>query len=231
MANQRSPGAFCSIVVPNLTGANSLASLSFTKYGDGAQAYCIATRKSYRLNVSFPGPAASPVIIAASVAGFWIMEQMGGDGSASVNSTASRTSGISSQNTWFAMPSNAALYQAVSTSAIWTVNTTTGVSTYAGPTAKFLVQGNLAYNSTVTDEGFEMDLSINGATIGSTTTTRTATQQKYPGATATGVVNVSQALIVTLNNGDTVQHMIRTTLAGFGTIGVSNYNKTLTCLS
>jgi hypothetical protein len=231
MSNQRSAGAFCSITVANLTGARSLANLTFLKYGDGAQAYCIQTRKTYRLNASYGGPAASPVVIAATGGGFWIMEKIGSDGSASVESTASQAAGVSSGGTWLALPSAAAQYGAVSTSAIWAVNTTTGVSTYSGPTAKFLIEGVLSFNSNTNGEEFEMDLSINGATIGSATNTLTASQQKFSGTNNNGDMSIAHGLIVTLNNGDTVQHMIRWLLSSETVITCDNYNKTITCLA
>lgn len=208
MSNQRGVGPFCSMVVATLAGSsNSVAATSGIILGAGAQIYCLANNKSYRYTTSTI-TAASPVFIAAAGGGTWMEENAVGDSSVAIQTQAGYASSTltSASATWQALPSGAGFYGQSTTSPLWSLNTTSGVLTYLGPTgAVYLMTASFIFapSSSSGDTGFS--LTQNGALIG--TSGFVAGQVQMANLVASENTQLSQAFQFQPVNGATYQHV------------------------
>lgn len=222
MSNKRSPGSFCSVVVLTTTGtSNSITSLPVAGLGNGAVAYCLANAALYRyVSTSAQATLGDTFLVPLSGGGCWVKQSAQGDYTQQVTGTTGGFQGSSinigsGTGIWRALPSVASAYTASFSQTMWSLNTTTGILTYHGPSGlKFLVSATLSFS---TDSGgepmaCEMTLAANGELIGtggddpaavSTTLNGNLSSTVSPGEfTQNFVVNSADA-------GDTYQHIVR----------------------
>lgn len=234
MSNKSSAGSFCSLVVATALGSsNSVESLLLTPLGDGAEVYCVANASAYRMDGSSTQATLGEFFIKpASGSGCWVKQNAASDYTfAMLGTTSFRGSNdvvTAVLNTWTALPNGTGLYvKTAGTATIWSLNTTTGVITYNGPSGlSFVFSGNLsiAKNTSATPLVYELDITFNGSQIGAVTNEPSASA-----GTVVGVAGIyggfSQEFFGTLNNGDTIQHCFRriTAAIGSGTETFSNY--------
>lgn len=235
MSNQRGVGPFCSIVVATLTGtSNSLAALGGGILGEGAEAFCLQNKKSYRYT-STVITQALPVYVAAAGTGTWVEQIAVADATAAIVGSANfafPTVVTPPTTQWQALPSVTSGYQASLSGSLWSLNTTTGVLTYNGPSGViFLVTGILSWNPNFVPSGgavLQWDITSNGANIGFTTPTLTQTLSSSTTDTTSPQQVVSQ-FITGASHGDTFQHIYKVSPAAVDYVFL-NYQATFTPL-
>ncbi len=215
MPAYRSVGRFCSTVTKDIT---SLALLDANDLGFGAEAVMLSTGKRYRLGQPTFGTIYPVSVQASDAFGTWYQEDAVNDQTLFVNSVAGSifTPVGPSGNTWISMPTGTGCYAAPVAKACWSLNTTTGVVTYTGPTASFVFKARFSMHVSYAGSGqyWEFDLTRNGAGIGSTVTLPTSVRAiDNPGGDLYAAL-VSPPLSVV--SGDTLQYITRP--IGFGSI-------------
>lgn len=205
MSNQRSVGQFCSITVGTINGAvNSVATINGPILGEGAECFCIQNGKSYRYTATTISGAA-PCYVAASGGGTWVEQGAITDFSFGIlgavgfqSATQNNPSAVN-----LALPSSAGFYVTSLAGSLWSLNGTTGVVTYTGPTGLiFNVTQTLAYSTTASDF-LVLDLTANGARIG--TTTRSTVSVLSATDSTQLATSATQSTILTPVNGATYQ--------------------------
>lgn len=167
MTAQRSVGRFCSVVTNDLA---SLAAVDAADLGIGAEVFVLSNARSYRLSPLVLATASPVAVAALGAVGTWIQENAAADQSYFIYSTSQSATTATVVNTWHALPSAASGYQADSAKAFWSLNTTTGIITYNGPTAVFLVQANVSFLGSESNQGWEFSVTRNSALNGTTFT-------------------------------------------------------------
>jgi len=236
--NHSSSGSFCSLVVATTTGAiDSITSLNVTARGDGAEAYCVANKSVYRYSSTSTQTTIGDTFLAPlSGGGCWFKQNASADFVVGVTGTTAHFSGsalgaTAVVNTWAALPFGTNFYEEFPASLMWSVNTTTGVITYTGPSGlKFSVSANVSFskNTFGTPIAYDLNNTLNGVLIGTTGAIATSSSSFLTGTS--GIYgNFSQADIIQPNNGDTFQHMIRRITAAVGSLTevFSNYAVTI----
>jgi hypothetical protein len=234
MGNHRSAGSFCSLVVASVLGtSDSVQSLLLATYGDGAEVYCVANLATYRMDGAAIGqPTVGDSLVApASGNGVWVKQGASADLAQNVIGTAAfhvaPITGVTA-STWVALPSGALFYAHTTSSLFWTLNTTTGVLTYIGPNALVLLNAVFSvFYDLATPQTIEIDLSGNGALIGGTTTTTSASS-----VTTQGIANAATQLtynaIFQATTNSTYQIVFRDTSTPLGTFTVNKYQVMIT---
>ncbi len=145
--------------------------------GFGAQVLVLSTGKSYRFLNSSVATLSPVTIRAADNSGTWFQENPSADQRFFVFATGGSSLVGAVQNVWRALPTGVGLYAQDAAAACWSVNTTTGVVTYNGPTAQFMVRADLAFGvSAEIAISWEFDLARNGDIIGTTSILATSTR-------------------------------------------------------
>ncbi len=236
--NHSSAGSFCSLVVATTTGtADSITSLNVAARGNGAEAYCVANKATYRYDSSSTQTTVGDVfLVPLSGGGCWFKQNAGKDFAVGVTGTTAHFAGSALGapavvNTWTALPSGTNFYEEFPTSLLWTVSTTTGVITYTGPSGlSFLVTANLSFsmNAFGTPLAYDLDSTVNGVLIGTTGALATSTADFISG-TSGQYGNFQNSIIFQPSSGDTFRHMIRRVAATVtsGTETFSHYSVTI----
>ena len=237
MSNKRSAGAFCSIVVGATTGTfNSVAALDVVALGDGAECYCTANASVYRLNISSTqATVGSTFIKPNSGAGCWVLQTYPQSTYAQGVTAQPAFAGGSfspTVNTWHALPSGTNFFiSSPVSSSFWSLNTTTGVLTYSGPTGLFfLVTGQIVLQGIDDSQITEMDISVNGALIGGTTASQSSTSTTQPPSSGGFPMQLVHTYIVQGTNAATYQHILRAASTTPGLISGSHYQAYVTGL-
>jgi hypothetical protein len=227
LSNKSSAGSFCSLVVATATGTvNSVTSLNVTARGDGAECYCLANQSIYRYSAtSTQTTIGDTFLVPLSGGGCWFKQNAESDFSVGVTGTVAHFQNSALivpavVGTWTALPTGTNFYEESPTSLMWSVNTTTGVITYGGPSGlKFNMSANLSFSRDTfsTPIAYDVDFTTNGALIGTTNDLSDATANFLTG-TAGVYANFSHVAELQLNNGDTVQHMIRRITVAVGSL-------------
>ncbi len=166
MAAQRSVGRFCSVLTKDLT---TLANINATNLGSGAEVFVLSTARSYRLIPSVLGTHSPVTIAAAGGAGTWVQVNAINDQSFFIFALTSTANIFPTINVWSALPTfSGGQYGADAAKAFWSLDAPSGVVTYNGPTAVFLVQANISFFGQAPLESWEFSLSRNGALNGTT---------------------------------------------------------------
>ncbi len=211
MGNKRSAGSFCSLVVATTTGAfDSVTSLPVAALGNGAECYCVANQGTYRYDsTSTQTTVGDLFLVPLSGGGCWV-KQNAEVSYRSAFALSPSQFGIprTSTNVWQALPGvNPGTYQIVHLGTFFTLNTSTGVVTYSGPSGlEFMVMMTMSWFSPSTaNEIFRADLSINGALIGTTTQ---GPEIVSTGANVDEFLQLTQIYMTPFNNGQTFQSVI-----------------------
>jgi hypothetical protein len=192
--------------------SNSVESLDVAALGPGAECFCLAAGAAYRYD---SGSTQSNIvgtnafIVPLAGGGCWIKQAAAGAYSTLIQLTANGVgSNFTSSGVWQTLPAVANGYANISINPFFTVNTTTGVITYNGPSGKnFLIMAQLSLGTlTIAGNDINMDCTINGALIGTATL-----QQSLVDVASAG--SGRQALLVqifqsALANGQTFQHVL-----------------------
>jgi hypothetical protein len=212
---------------------DSVTSLNVAARGDGAEVYCVANKSVYRYSASSTQTTIGDTfLVPLSGGGCWFKQNAQSDYTVGFDGTTAHFAGsaflvTAVVGTWVALPTGTNFYEAFPTSLMWSLNTTTGVFTYNGPSGlKFSMQANLSFskNTLGTPIAYDLNDTINGALIGTVGALATSTSEFISGSSGI-YANFSMTDIISPNSGDTVQHMIRrvTAAAGSGSETFSHY--------
>lgn len=233
MTEQRSVGKFCSIVCNTMSGTSkSLATIPSARLGDGAEAFCLENRRTYRLNTASAfSSSLSPLYITAQGGGAWEMVEYQSDASYQIIGTNTFDAGANIatvSNTWRAMPVGSAFYTPVTSSPVWSMDATTGVLTYGGPSGrKYLFQSTVANSvgAAVLREFFQIVPTQNSSQIGLTSANSASSSSGW-GQVAGGTASVgfiSNSLILNVTNGATYQLALRVTGGAYPSMFLFGY--------
>lgn len=209
--NKRSPGSFCSLVVATTTGtSDSVTSIDVAAVGNGAECYCVANDAVYRYNAASSQTTVGDTFITpTSGGGCWNKQNAEGDYALSLAlAAASFGAVITSSGVWQAFPSAANAYAIGVPSNFFTLNTTTGVITYTGPTnERVLIVATLcivpggAVSTTI-----ELDLSVAGGLIGGSSQSPQSVAQSI--VATNELMELTQSFMIQLVHNTTYQHVI-----------------------
>lgn len=213
---------------------DSLPGLNVAPLPDGAQAYVLSTKGTYRLNKLSAQTPTSDTFVAALGGGVWEKQDSGSAFAFTVRGTATMTAGagvIPVLNTWRALPS-ASSYYAVSPkdSSFWTLDNATGIITYTGPAGKlFLIAMTASMNddNSGTPQQLEWDLTTAGALLGTTTQTQSAVSAEVSGTVGFNTEYVLNTVLTPTPN-VTLQHVFRCVTASPGTMSLKRYQVAIT---
>jgi len=224
MPNKRSAGSFCSLVVGTTGGTSkSVESLDVSALGPGAQVYCLANHAiySYDLGSAQTNLAGTDAFVQPlSGGGCWF--KLGADGAYSTRIESTGLGIITSTGVWQALPVSSNIsYANVNLNPFFPIDAGTGIMTYEGPSgSRFLIMATLVVNSaSAVSSVIEMDLSINGSLIGSTT--QLPSSVFYSQGVLSQSVQLVQNYQGALVNGQTIQHVLRIT----GTAAAQTINR------
>lgn len=215
MNTQRSSVALRSIIVAAVTGVpgDSLDEINSAQLPDGAEVFVVSQGSVFRLDKTSTVTPNAAVIEPAGGPGRFIYQSgtSGGDsfqftGTANLTGTSAAT-----DDTWLALPSGANFYAQLAQSGFWTVSTTTGIATYAGPTARVKVTGVLTISSAVAAQAVEAAITVNQTLVGTTTADYVAASANVPPTTPGLAVQLMAQRFYSLSEGDTVSLAFRTT--------------------
>jgi len=213
MPNKRSAGSFCSMVVATVSGTSkSVESLDVSALGDGAECYCVANQAVYRYNSSSAQPnlaGADTFVVPLAGGGCWFKQNAQGDYSTLVQLTSTGYSNfVISTGNWQALPSGAGFYANINSNPFFSVDTTTGIMTYNGPSGKdFLIQAQMVIgSSSPVGSTIELDTTVNGALLG--TGTQGPQLMAYTQETVSQLMQLTQGFRFKPNHGDTIQHVL-----------------------
>lgn len=229
MSNPRSAGAFCSLIVATTTGtSDSVTSLNVAALGNGAECFCLANQAVYRYNSASAQTTVGDVFITpTSGGGCWFKQ--GADSSYAnsfeLASAAFGSSVLPAITVWHAMPSpGAGAYQAGTVGSFWTINSTTGVMTYSGPSGlQFMIMMTCsASDDALVAQQLQFDITVGGSLIGTSTATTSSVQNTMP-ATTVSAAEFVHNVILSPNNAATIQHAFRCISATPGNIAFLRY--------
>lgn len=212
---QRAAVALRFTIVAAVTGipGDSLDQLNSSQLPDGALVWVVSAQALYALNKT--STAAADSVIGAVVAplnspGRFVYVSGGHNALAAQFTSTGSISGTTAetQNTWVALPSGTNFYQSAPIGN-FTLNTTTGVATYNGPSQRFLYTGVITVASAVAAQALEVALSLNGAFIGATTTILSAGAAGVPPTTANLPVQITTSAFIGMAAGNTIQLIAR----------------------
>ncbi len=213
MGNKRSSGSFCSLVVATLSGlSDSVAALPVAALGDGAECYCVFNSAVYRYSASSTQTTLGSVFIQPTVGGgCWAKQNAGSNYACNVQLSATGFGvSMTSNNLWQAFPAATGNYQqTVAATGIWLLSPAFGTLTYSGPTgihAVISMQVSLNTQSAV-GSFIDMDLSVNGSLIGTSTSTTSLVVQSVDVSGST--MQFSHVAQILLTNGATYQHVMQ----------------------
>lgn len=237
MNTQKSAVALRFIIVSALTGVDgdSLDQLNTSELPDGALVSVIAGGGLYRLNKTSVATTLSPGVIAAGSGPGAYVYVSGADTNpfaVSANGTAALAAAAAFAevgSTWIACPSGAGFYASGVASSLFTLNTTSGILTYAGPPKEFAVNVSATVAASVAGQSVELHPSVNGALIGTTTFAGAAGVANVPPTTANLGTQLSSRLNVQIPTGATIQAIVRDTSAS-NNIAVSHLSLHITAL-
>lgn len=232
MNTQRSSVALRCLIVATLSSdpGDSLVGLNTHELPDGALVYVTATGAEYRLDKSLSAPAITPFTVAPSAGpGLFVKQIAAADYTQEVTGTGNfhntNTGGLT-LDTWSALPSVTGAYGASFASSAWSLNTTTGILTYNGPSGKrILFEQVLSLSETLSASPFynyEVTMTKNGVLLATTTADPSASGVSLNSAAAV-VAPVPQNEIFTANEGDTFQSLIRCLTSAVGVPLFSRY--------
>jgi hypothetical protein len=219
---------------------DSLVGLSTTELPDGAQAFVVATKAYYYLDktAAQTSPPAGAIVPTVGP-GLWIFSGATApaetwasvDGTVDFSATGTRAV---VQNVWHAMPDpgegGGDFYELFGPGP-WTLDTDTGVIHYHGPSGKsFLVTAIASAWCGTASQAVEFNLTVNGDEIGTTAVEQTSARATLGNSPTTAETGLSHSLIVTLDNGDTLQHMFRNVTATPGAVGFTYYSVSITAV-
>ncbi len=240
MNTQRAAVALRQIIVGALTSphGDSLQGINTHPLPDGAEAYVTATRATYRLNKSLTPSVTdlSPALINPSAGpGVWVLQGSSATSWSGAeifgNEDFSAATAVPVLNTWRALPSGSALYEASAAgSPAWELDPDTGILTYSGAPAVYEITASAACYSVGEGSGLsdliDLTVSQNGDWIGATTDDFQSTQTQ----TGTGEAEVqilSLTRVVGVEPADTIQHVFRN-LTGTSSVGFTRYTVAIT---
>lgn len=208
MSNSRSyqPVLIADVVAnPSAPGVVALTTLAAQVLPDGCEAFALSNRTLYRLNklsTDSPLGGAAGGLVSAQGGGNWVPQSasQGALGVASFGDVAVAFDGVSNFHTIIGTFAN------VNTGAEWSLDTSTGVATWRGPSnQRFAVDANISgYNDTTVIETFL------GLSIDSSTSIPSTRQSKATSPVATGSAAVYQlhlTTVIELDQGQTVRLM------------------------
>jgi len=229
MGNHRSSGAFCSLVVATTTGFfDSVAALSTSALGDGAECYCVANASVYRLNLTSTQATVGDIFLAPfSGSGCWFKQDA--QSQLSSNFTGNFLAGsdfVPTVNVWHALPATSVSYSVAKSSLLWTINAATGTMTYTGPDNKtFLILGQASIIDGAGTQNLQFDLTV-PSVIGTNTVSLTCVQGTV-GPGTNNAAALSHQLLLTVLHGDVYQHAVRCTTASPGDLFFLFYSATI----
>jgi uncharacterized membrane protein len=209
---------------------NSLAGLNTAILPDGAEAYVISTKSTYRLDKESSEVTVGDTFVQAEAGGgTWVKQDGGADFAASVQGTATLTASagvIPLLNTWRVTPSAASFYAALpETSPFWAVDTSTGVLTYSGPAGKkflFMMTASMNDDNSGVPQQLEWDLTAGGALISTTTQTQSAVSGEVSGTVGFNT-EYTHVAIVTTTDDQFYQYVFRCVTVNPGTMSLKRY--------
>lgn len=230
---QRAAVALRYTIVSAVTGipGDSLDQLNTAKMPDGALVFAVNRAALYYLDKSSTATANSSVgAVVAPLGGpgrFIYLNGATNPFAAQFTSTGSLTGTTAeTANTWIALPAGTNFYQS-GPDGDFTLNTTTGIATYNGPTQRFRVTSSISIASAVVAQQVEVALSVGGGFIGTSTTIPSAGSASVPPTTVNLPIQITSNVILSLANADTLQVIVRDDTAS-NNITVSRMNTVVT---
>lgn len=224
--------------VPSVSNpSDSLVAVNTSELPDGAQAFVLSTRSTYRLNKFSTQTAVGTAFVPAGNVGggVWFFES-GGDAVASnpfiyqATGTASLTGAQTPVlNTWIALPSGSGFYTSGIGNGVFSLNTSSGLITYDGPAgARYKASAIATLECGTAAQGMELAITQNGVLIGTTTYDGTAGGASADPTTAGLGECISTSKLITIaSTGDTLQAVMRN-ITGTGTLNATHLNLLLT---
>lgn len=229
---QRAAVALRHTIVASVTGipGDSLDQLNTSKMPNGALVFVVSTGGLFYLDKTSTLTATGSGAVVAPGAGpgrFIYMSGLSNPFGAQFTSTGGLT-GVTAetQNTWIALPSGTNFYQS-GPDGDFTLNTTTGVATYNGPSRRFHVTASVSIASAVVSQQMEVAISAGGAFIGTTTTLPSAGSASVPPTTVGLAIQITSDLILSIGPGSTLQTIVRDDTAS-NNITISRMNMVVT---
>lgn len=212
-----------------VAAGDSLPKLNVAQLPDGAEAYVLSTKSTYRLNKFSTQAPVSDTFVRALGGGVWAKQNALSDFTFTVRGTATMTAGagiVPVQNTWSAIPS-ASSYYAVTPkdSNFWALDNATGIITYSGPDGKiFLVAmtASMEDSNSGTPQQLEWDITSNGALVGTTGATQSAVTAEVSGTAGLSAEYVHN-FVLNATPSATYQHVFRCVTATPGTMSLKRY--------
>ena len=214
-----------------LGGANSLENINTTLLDDGCFCYVTAEHLHYELHRDDTAAPILPAIVAPIAGpGRWVPATTGSGSQSFANSfelasAAFGTTATPSTSVWHAMPEpGAGTYQAGTVGSFWTINTTTGVMTYSGPSGLlFMVMMTCSVSDDAgVEQQLQFDITVGGSLIGTSTATTSSVQGTML-ATTVSATEFVHNVILSPNNGATIQHAFRCVSATPGNMAFLRY--------
>lgn len=243
MDTQRADPALRSIIVgfvgsPVDDGdpADCLVGINTNIYPDGALCFVLSNAGTYRLSkttLADTTPLGS-IVKPTQGPGAWLIGPGYGDRrtldvtgtSALIGQTVTTV-----QNTWAATASGSAFYATGLVSDVFTTDPATGIAQYLGPDGcRFLVSATVSIASATAADLVELGVTQNGALIGLTIFHGPAAAANVPPTTGGLAVSLRSEEVVTLQNGDTLQAVVRD-LTGAHVLTTSHLNLVVTPLA
>jgi hypothetical protein len=216
------------IIAETLSGEQGMRNLNTYQLPDGAQCYVVATRATYRLDKSLSILAGQTSTAFAKPAsggpGVWVLLSIDTWNSlvpVEVHWAAPGTPGViaaGAANTWVALPSGGVSYSIPlsppSVGSGWSFATSTGILFWTGPNINPTIFASLTFASSAgaaADMRLELDLTLNGALLGTTTVQSTAGGSTSFGNATTSYAFTSVMRTLEVVDGDSLQAVLRQT--------------------
>ena len=221
-------------VVDSTSPTDSLDGVNTTELPSGALAYVLSNSGAYRLkktDTTTVQTADGSVIAPLAGPGRWLFSGTGtgldprvaqAQGGVALQSSSSFAS---VQDTWIGLPSGSSFYGAGIPSSYWTLNTSTGVYTYTGPTGlQFIATASVTVGTATAGQVVEFAVMTGTNTvIGATTFQGAAGRTTTDTTTAALGAQVSTQKPQVMTNGDTFFGALRNRSAS-ANLTVTQYN-------
>jgi len=225
-------------VLANVTPGDSLQGIITTELMDGALCYVKDVKATYRFDKASLVTASGFTVVLpngvdSSLPGRWVLIEAQADQSYFTSGVELRSAGFAAStgaltiNQWAALPTGSSFYQANVGGDYFTINTTTGVVSYAGPARPYLAQIMMSLQCATAEQDLEVGISLGGDLIGATTDVSQSNRAFSNNTTGSESIFLSAQRIVHLPaGGNSVQGIVRNISSG-GAILVNRYSMVL----
>lgn len=231
MANKRSAGSFCSLVVSTTLGtSDSVTALTVAALGNGAECYCVANNAVYRYQAASIQTTVGDTFITPLVgSGCWFKQNAQADYAFAAQGTTLMTAAVGvtpTINTWAAIKSGTGFYSQVTASNLWSLSTVGAQISYNGPTGlHFLVlmTASMDDSNAGSHQTIQWDLTQNAALVGTSGATQSAVASTTNG-TLGDPFEFVHSLILSGTSGAFYQHVFRVVSSTPGLVNLTRYN-------